>query len=178
MAFYTPIAPPTPRIIVTDHADNINTVHVPWNRNLLAALWISQLLFLLFGLAVLPYEFYGIISIQEILIGIMALGNVVLMSTPLIEAHHYATGNLAPQFFHKLQGYKAKWVAGSLVVIVLTQAGNKYKSVWGVLWAIVADVLYSLPFVAGMLYAKEMLKEPIASKDGAEDVESGSVRLG
>jgi len=64
MAFYTPISPPTPRIIVTDHADNINTVHVPWNRNVLTAIWIPQFFFLLFGMAVLPYEIYDVISIQ------------------------------------------------------------------------------------------------------------------
>ncbi|PVH75126.1 hypothetical protein DL98DRAFT_518777 [Cadophora sp. DSE1049] len=177
MAFYTPIAPPTPRIIVTDHADNINTVHVPWNRNLLVAVWIPQFFFLLFGMAVLPYEVYNVISIQGLLIGIMALGNIILMSTPLIEAHHYATGTLPPQFFFKLQGYKAKWVAAGLAIVVLTQAGNKYKSVWGVLWVIVADVIYALPFAAGMWYAKEMLKETDGSKDGGADVENGAVRL-
>lgn len=99
------------------------------------------------------------------------------MSTPLIEAHHYATGTLQPQFFYKLQGYKAKWVAAGLAIVVLTQAGNKYKSVWAVLWAIVADVIYSSPFVAGMWYAKEMLKESDGATDGSVDVESGAVRL-
>jgi len=49
---------------VTDHADNINTVHVPWNRNVLTAIWIPQFFFLLFGMAVLPYEIYDVISIQ------------------------------------------------------------------------------------------------------------------
>lgn len=49
---------------MTDHADNINTVHVPWNRNILAAIWIPQFFFLLFGMAVLPYEIYDVISIQ------------------------------------------------------------------------------------------------------------------
>merc|ERR1712098_498945 len=139
--------------------------------NVLTAIWIPQFFFLLFGMAVLPYEIYDVISIQGLLIGIMALGNVILMSTPLIEAHHYATGNLPPDFFLKLQGYKAKWVAAGLAVVMLTQAGNKYKSVWGVLRAIVADAIYAAPFAAGMWYAKEMLKETDETEVARGDVE-------
>ncbi|KAH7323585.1 hypothetical protein BKA65DRAFT_511071 [Rhexocercosporidium sp. MPI-PUGE-AT-0058] len=141
MAFYTP-TPPPPRIIVTEHEDNINTVHVPWKRDILATIWISQFLFLLFGMAVLPYEIYEVISFQTIFIGIIALGNTILMVTPLLEAHHYATGNLTPQYFCKLQGYKAKWVAGSLVVVVLVQGTNQYRSAMEVLRVVVADGVY------------------------------------
>ncbi|KAG4427862.1 hypothetical protein IFR05_016657 [Cadophora sp. M221] len=176
MAFYTP-TPSPPRIIVTEHEDNINTVHVPWNRNILAAIWIPQFFFLLLGMTFLPMEIYEVISFSTIFICIIALGNIILMSTPLIEAHHYATGNLTPQFFNKLQAYKGKWVAGSLVVVVLIQAVNKYKSVWGVLWVIVADGIYLSPFAAGFWYAKEMMKDTGRSNDGENDVENGNVRL-
>ncbi|KAL2063087.1 hypothetical protein VTL71DRAFT_6159 [Oculimacula yallundae] len=178
MAFYTPISPPTPRIIVTEHEDNINTaIHVPWNRNFLAAIWISQFFFLLLGMAVMPYEIYEIISFQTIFIGIISLGNIILVATPLLEAHYYATGNLTPQYLLKLQRYKAKWVAGSLVVLVFIQGLNSYKSAWGVLWVVLADALYLAPFAAGFHYAKEMIKETDGSKVAGGDVENGAVRL-
>ncbi|CZT42956.1 uncharacterized protein RSE6_02926 [Rhynchosporium secalis] len=177
MPFYNPIPPPTPRIIITEHEDNINTVHVPWNRNILAALWIPQFFFLLLGMAIIPYEIDEIISFQTIFIGIIALGNIVLMATPLIEAHHYATGNLTPHYLLKMQRYIARWVAGSMVVIVLIQVMNSYKSAWGVVWVIIADALYLMPFMAGMWYAKKMVKETGESKDFSGDVETGAVRL-
>ncbi|KAH6707813.1 hypothetical protein BKA61DRAFT_615829 [Leptodontidium sp. MPI-SDFR-AT-0119] len=162
MAFYTP-TPALPRIVVTEHEDNINTVHVPWKRNILAAIWIPQFFFLLLGMSLLPIEIYEVFSFQTIFICIIALGNIILMSTPLIEAHRYATGNLTPQFFHKLQAYKARWVAGSMVVVVLIQGGNEFKS--------------ASPFAAGLWYAKQMMKETGGSNDGGNDVENGSVRL-
>ncbi|KAH9216687.1 hypothetical protein DL95DRAFT_387449 [Leptodontidium sp. 2 PMI_412] len=176
MAFYTP-TPAPPRIVVTEHEDNINTVHVPWKRNILAAIWIPQFFFLLLGMSLLPIEIYEVFSFQTIFICIIALGNIILMSTPLIEAHRYATGNLTPQFFHKLQAYKARWVAGSMVVVVLIQGGNEFKSAWGVLWVVVADGIYLSPFAAGLWYAKQMMKETGGSNDGGNDVENGSVRL-
>lgn len=73
---------------------------------------------------------------------IAAIGNVILVATPCVEAHKYAVGTLTPEFFHKLQVWKARWVGGGWVVIALVQGGMKYKSVWSVLWTLLVDVLY------------------------------------
>lgn len=59
MALYSPIPPSTPRIVITEPGG----VLVPWNRNYLAAIWISQFFFLLLGMAVVPVTIEEYISI-------------------------------------------------------------------------------------------------------------------
>ena len=52
-------------------------------------------------------------------------------------------GTLTPEFFHKMQIWKAYWVGGGLVVVVLTQLGlQMYGNAVGIPWMFVADVVY------------------------------------
>ncbi len=63
MALYSPIPPPTPRIIITEPTEH-DPSHVKWNRNFLTAIWIPQFLCLLFGMGVLPFHVADIVSFQ------------------------------------------------------------------------------------------------------------------
>ncbi|KAJ5047653.1 uncharacterized protein L3040_003474 [Drepanopeziza brunnea f. sp. 'multigermtubi'] len=170
MALYSPASQPTPRIIITK-PDEQQLLLVPWDRNCLAALWVSQFFWLLVGTAMGPSEPPDY-SWSTLVLLLVALGNLIMASTLFIEAHRYAIGTLTPEFFLKLQKCKTGWVLGGTVITIMAQLSS--KTGLGVLPTVMIDVLYLLPFAAGSLYARVVMKR---MNDGDEDPESGRMDL-
>ncbi|OWP02911.1 hypothetical protein B2J93_3491 [Marssonina coronariae] len=153
MALSAPLRLPTPRIVITEPGGEPLSAPPPWRRRYLAAIWLSQLLWLMLGMAVLPYESAGL-SLSSCFLTLAGLGNVVLASTPAVEAHRYAVGTLTPAFFLRAQRCKAAWALASLVVVVVSQGAMPHPSGWSVFGTVTIDVLYAFPFAFGYQYAR------------------------